>query len=102
MTAALKKENIQVTTVYPGLMRTGSPRNVAVKGNYEHEYRWFKISDSLPGISVSAETAAAQILRACRRGAATLTVSLPAKLASALHGLAPGFVIRTNSLFNKL
>lgn len=102
MTAELAKENIQVTTVYPGLMRTGSPRNVEVKGNFEKEYQWFKISDSLPGLSVSAENAAAQILRACRRGDATLTISLPAKIAAVFHGIAPGTVIRANKLVNRL
>ena len=102
MTAELKRENIHVTTIYPGLMRTGSPRNVELKGQVEKEYRWFKISDSLPGISVSADRAAAQILRACRRGDATLTISLPAKIASALHGIAPDTVVRANSLVNRL
>ena len=99
--AALYKENIFVTTVYPGLMRTGSPRNVEVKGNYEKEYQWFKVSDSLPGMSVNANYAARQILRACRRGAATLTISLPAKLAAAVHGVFPSLVVEVNSIVNK-
>lgn len=100
MRAALYKENIFVTTVYPGLMRTGSPRNVEVKGRYEKEYQWFKISDSLPGFSVSAPQAASQILRACRRRASTLTISLPAKLASAVHGVFPSLVVEVNSIVN--
>ena len=100
--AELKKENIIVSTIYPGLMRTGSPRNVEVKGKHELEYRWFKLGDSIPGISVNAERAASEILRACRRGAATLTISLPAKLAAAVHGIAPGLVIRTNELVTRL
>lgn len=98
--ASLHKENIYVTTVYPGLMRTGSPRNVEVKGDYEKEYRWFKVSDSLPGLSVNAENAAAQILRACRRGAASLTISVPAKLAAALHGVFPSLAIELSTLAN--
>ena len=99
--AELHKEGILVTTVYPGLMRTGSPRNVEVKGEYEKEYKWFKISDSIPGLSVSANKAAGQILRACRRGDATLTISLPAKLAAAIHGAFPGLVVEANTLVNK-
>ncbi len=102
MCAELKKENIHVTTIYPGLMRTGSPRNVEVKGKHELEYRWFKLGDSIPGISVNAERAAAEILRACRRKAITHTISLPAKLAIAIHGIAPGIVIKTNELVNRL
>ena len=42
----------------PGLMRTGSPVNADVKGKHEAEYAWFAISDSLPGLTVSAESAA--------------------------------------------
>lgn len=102
MYAELKSEKITVTTVYPGLMRTGSPRNVEIKGQHEKEYKWFKLGDSLPGITISADRAAAQILRACRRGDATLTTSLPAKLAVAVHGLAPGLVVRANALTNRL
>lgn len=102
MTAELKKENILVSTIYPGLMRTGSPRNAAIKGQYEKEYRLFKLSDSLPGITTSAEAAADQILRACRRGASTLTITLPAKIAVALHGVAPSVVVRINALINGL
>lgn len=101
MYAEMKKENIYVSTIYPGLMRTGSPRNAQVKGAYEQEYKLFKLSDSLPGISVSADRAAGEILRACRRGAATLTISLPAKIAALLHGIAPSTVIRTNALVNR-
>lgn len=102
MSAELKKENILVSTIYPGLMRTGSPRNGAVKGQYEQEYMLFKLADSLPGITISAEAAADQILSACRRGAATLTTTLPAKIAAALHGLAPSLVVKANSLINSL
>lgn len=102
MGAELRKENIYVSTIYPGLMRTGSPRNGEVKGKYEEEYKIFKITSSLPGITTSAENAAAQILRACQRGAATLTITIPAKLALAVHGIAPSLVVNANSLINSL
>src|SRR6185436_20934698 len=58
----LDQYGIRVTTVAPGLMRTGSPVNADLKGRHEAEYAWFAISDSLPGIRVSAETAARQII----------------------------------------
>jgi NAD(P)-dependent dehydrogenase (short-subunit alcohol dehydrogenase family) len=64
----LARENILVTTVCPSLMRTGSPRNAFFKGRHREEYAWFSIGDSLPLVSVSAEQAAHQILRACQRG----------------------------------
>src|SRR5262249_21748751 len=46
--AELAKDGILVTTVCPGLMRTGSPRNATFKGQNTAEYAWFSISDSLP------------------------------------------------------
>jgi len=85
----LVKDGVLVTTVSPGLMRTGSPRNASFKGSHRDEYAWFSISDSLPGISMSAERAAQQILAAAQRGDAELTLSLPAKLAVRFHATFP-------------
>ena len=75
--AELAPYGIRVTTVCPGLMRTGSPMNAQVKGQHEAEYAWFAIADSLPGFSMSAERAADQILSACAHGDPELTISLP-------------------------
>ena len=88
----LDQYGIRVTTVSPGLMRTGSPVNASVKGQHEAEYAWFAISDSLPGLTVSAENAARQIIDACRYGDPELTITLPAKLAIIANHLAPGAV----------
>lgn len=88
--AELAKDGIAVTTVTPGLMRTGSPRNALFKGNHRAEYTWFTLADSLPGTSVPAERAAQQIVAACRRGDAELIVGAWAELAIRFHGLFPG------------
>ena len=92
----LKKEGIIVTTVCPGLMRTGSPKNISTKGQHEKEYTWFKVADSLPISSMNATLAAKKIIEACRQGDAELILTFSAKLASAVHGLFPGF---TTDLF---
>ena len=84
------RENIYVTTVYPGLMRTGSPRNATFKGKHRAEYAWFSISAALPPGSIDAERAAQQIVRACEKGDAELIISFPAKLAIKFHQLFPG------------
>jgi short-subunit dehydrogenase len=89
MRPELAKDNIWVTTVCPGLMRTGSPRNVGVKGKYQAEYAWFKLGDSLPGISMNVRRAARQIVSAAEYGDGEVILSLPAKLAIKLHNLAP-------------
>lgn len=87
--AELAKENISVTTVFPGLMRTGSPRNADFKGQHRAEYTWFLLSDSLPGLSVNADRAARQIVRAAEDGRAELIIGLPAKVAIKAHALFP-------------
>jgi NAD(P)-dependent dehydrogenase (short-subunit alcohol dehydrogenase family) len=85
----LAQYGIRVTTVSPGLMRTGSPIRASMKGNHKAEYAWFAISDSLPGLSTSAENAAQQIVEACRYGDAELTITLPAKLAMMANHVLP-------------
>jgi short-subunit dehydrogenase len=84
------KDGVYVTTVYPGLMRTGSPRNAFFKGKHGAEYAWFSISDAMPLFSVSAERAARAIVSACERGRARLVISLPAKLAAMAFHLFSG------------
>ena len=96
------KDNIYVTTVCPGLMRTGSPRNAFFKGNNEAEYAWFSISDALPILSMSARRAARQIVDACVRGDAEIVLSLPAKFAVKMHALFPGTTIDMLGLVNRI
>ncbi|MFL5241787.1 MAG: SDR family NAD(P)-dependent oxidoreductase [Gemmataceae bacterium] len=86
----LAKDGITVTTVCPGLMRTGSPRNAWFKGQHRAEYAWFAIGDSLFVSSISPERAAREILNACKRGDAEVVLSLPAKCLATFHGLFPG------------
>ena len=100
--AELAKEGIVVTTVCPGLMRTGSPRHAEFKGRHRAEYAWFSVSDALPGLSMSSERAATLIVDACRRGDAELIMPLPARLASIVHGLAPGVTADVLALINRL
>lgn len=97
----LDQYGIRVTTVAPGLMRTGSPVNANVKGQHEAEYAWFAISDSLPGLTVSAENAALQIIEACRCGDPELTITFPAKLAIVANHIAPGAIARAMMVANR-
>lgn len=89
MRAELMKDGVYVTTVYPGLMRTGSPRNADFKGKHRAEYTWFLLSDATPGLSTSADHAARRIVRACEYGVAELIITLPAKIAIKFHQLLP-------------
>lgn len=100
--AELDQYGIRVTTVAPGLMRTGSPVNAQFKGQHEAEYVWFKVSSSLPGITIAAERAARKILDACRYGDPALTITLPAKVAAAANAIAPAAVARAMMLVTRL
>jgi NAD(P)-dependent dehydrogenase (short-subunit alcohol dehydrogenase family) len=99
--AELMKDGILVTTICPGLMRTGSPRNADFKGKHTFEYAWFSISDALPLLTVSAENAARQIVDACKQGRAELVISIPAKIAVKLDALLPELTSQMLAITNR-
>jgi NAD(P)-dependent dehydrogenase (short-subunit alcohol dehydrogenase family) len=100
--AELARDNIVVTTVCPGLMRTGSPLNAMFKGRQPQEYAWFAISDSLPVSSINAERAARQIVNACRYGDAELIITVQAKLAVFARYAAPELFADLMAVVNRL
>lgn len=100
--AELQKYNIIVTTANPGLMRTGSPRHAIMKGQHKQEYALFKIMDSSPLTSISAEASAKQILDALRHGDAEVTTTMPAKFGELLHGISPGLMTSIFGLVNSV
>ncbi|HKV06650.1 MAG TPA: SDR family NAD(P)-dependent oxidoreductase, partial [Thermoanaerobaculia bacterium] len=100
--AELSKEGIYVTTVCPGLMRTGSHVNAQFKGKRDQEFSWFAVSDALPLTSMDARRAARRIVQACRYGEPHLTLTLQAKTAAAVATLAPNVTARAQELANRL
>lgn len=100
--AELAKDGIVVTTVCPGLMRTGSSRHAYFKGKHRLEHAWFSISDALPLVSMNAEKAAREILDACRAGKAELILTIPAQMAVRLHSLFPESTINILALMNRI
>jgi len=98
--AELARYGILVTTVCPGLMRTGSPFNAWFKGRHRAEFAWFAIADSLPFISIHGRRAAEQIVEAVRRGRAELVVTWPARLAIVASAVVPNIVARVMQLVN--
>jgi NAD(P)-dependent dehydrogenase (short-subunit alcohol dehydrogenase family) len=100
--AELAQDGILVTTVCPGLMRTGSPPNAFFKGDHEAEYAWFMLGDSMPGLSMNSARAASKILEACRRGDAEALVGLPAKVAALARTLAPNLTASVLAQINRL
>jgi NAD(P)-dependent dehydrogenase (short-subunit alcohol dehydrogenase family) len=98
----LARDHIVVTTVFPGLMRTGSPVNALFKGQRPQEYAWFAIADSLPLATIGVERAAHQILQACRYGDAELVITVQAKLAILARQLAPELFADIMTMVNGL
>ena len=100
--AELQGTGVKVVTIAPGLMRTGSYLNALFKGDQAGEAAWFSVSASLPGISMSAERAACQIIEATRSGRGERILSTPANLLARLHGLFPETTVDILGLVNRL
>jgi NAD(P)-dependent dehydrogenase (short-subunit alcohol dehydrogenase family) len=100
--AEVAREGIKVTTVIPGLMVTGSPRNAIFRGKHRAEYAWFSIGDSLPGLSISADEASRRILAAARRGDAEVLFPAVARLAVIASAVAPNLTASALELADRL
>ncbi len=98
----LAKEGIYVTTVCPGLMRTGSHVNATFKGRREAEFAWFAVSGSLPPASMAGRRAARRIVEACRYGEPSLILTPQARAAMVASALAPNLTARLLELAARL
>src|SRR5216117_1166819 len=98
----LARDNIQVTTVAPGLMRIGSHVNAKFKGHHDAEFAWFSASAGAPLISMSADRAARKILAACRRGQPSLTLTFAARAAILGNALCPNLTGYLMKFVNRL
>lgn len=99
--AELAKDGVLVTTVCPGLMRTGSHVNARFKSRHRLEYTLFSLLDTLPLTSISAESAARRIVDACKFGDPEVVLSFPAQAAAAFHALFPGVTADLLGLANR-
>ena len=97
----LAREGIRVTTVAPGLLRTGSHVNARFKGQHAKEFDWFSTSDNLTGISVSAEHAGRQIVEAARVGQPSLTFPVQMRAAEIAQAIFPNLTLRVMALVNR-
>lgn len=100
LNAELRSKGIRVTTVCPGLMRTGSHLNALFNGNAAKEYRWFSFAAGVPGLSASARTAARKIVRAMIVGKAEIAITPQAILATRIADLCPTATARTMQMLN--
>ncbi|HEY6412862.1 MAG TPA: SDR family oxidoreductase [Edaphobacter sp.] len=87
--AELRHKGIRVTTVCPGLMRTGGEVNAHYTGQLKKEERWFTLAAKTPVIAASVKHAADKIFQAASAGRAEITITPQAWLAARAAGLAP-------------
>ncbi|PYL06133.1 MAG: ketoacyl reductase, partial [Verrucomicrobia bacterium] len=97
----LARDNIYVTTVAPGMMRTGSHVNAKFKGRHDIEFAWFAASAGAPLLSMDADRAARKILAACRRGQPSLTLTFAARLQIVANALFPNLIGYAMQLVNR-
>ena len=97
----LARDHIYVTTVTPGMMRTGSQVHAKFKGDHSAEYKWFERANKFPFGSISAERAARKIVGAARRGRSSLIMPWSARLIVALNGIFPGLTGYVMKIVNR-
>ena len=102
LAAELRKDGVIVTTVCPGLLRTGSHVNARFKGNAAAEQSWFSIGNANPLLSMNAERAARHILSAAAHGRSRLTLTWNARLIEMLQGALPEVSLRAAGLVNRV
>src|SRR5213592_871868 len=100
--AELARDNIHVTTVTPGMMRTGSHVNAKFKGKHDKEFAWFAASAGAPLLSMNANRAARKILAACRRGQPSLILTFAARAAILGNALFPNLTGYAMKFANRL
>jgi NAD(P)-dependent dehydrogenase (short-subunit alcohol dehydrogenase family) len=100
--AELAKDGISVTSVFPGLLRTGSHVHALFKGQQEREFAWFALGSATSFSSANSLRAARQILRACRHGTPQLVISVQARMAILGATLFPNLTARLAATMNRL
>ncbi len=99
--AELRHKGIRVTTVCPGLMRTGGEDHAHFRGQIDQEKQWFQLAAKTPVLSASVTHAANRIFNAVAAGRAEITITPQAWLAARIAGLAPETTQWTVSLVNQ-
>jgi len=100
--AELRHKGVRVTTVCPGLMRTGGEAHADFTGQTKKEQRWFTLAARTPVIAASVRHAANKIYNAVAAGRAEITITPQAWLAARIAGIAPETTQYLASLANHL
>ena len=102
LSAELAGSGVSVTTIVPGLMRTGSHVNARFRGDHQNEAAWFSAAASLPVLAMGAERAARQVVCAIRQQRAERVLTPQARLLVRLQGSFPGLLPHVFGIVNRL
>lgn len=100
--AELRHKGIRVTTVCPGLMRTGGEAHATFSGRQKKEERWFKLAATTPYLSASIAYATERIFNAVAAGRAEIIITPQAWVAARFAGVAPEVTQRLASLATRI
>ena len=99
--AEVRGKGVRVTTVCPGLMRTGGENHAKFIGNAEAEQRWFDLCAKTPGIATTPGHAANRIFHAVAEGRAEITITPQAWLGARFAGVFPETLQWLNAMTNQ-
>jgi short-subunit dehydrogenase len=100
--AELGRGPVTVTTVVPGLMRTGSHLQARFTGQQQKEFTWFALGASLPLVSMDAQRAAHRIIEAVRGRRAEVILTPAGQIAARASGIVPGLTSEALHLAQRL
>jgi short-subunit dehydrogenase len=100
--AELAGTGVSVTTVAPGLMRTGSHLRAKFVGKQGREFAWFSAGASMPLVSMDADRAAARIVDGVLAGRAMVVLTPLAQVAMRVNALFPGATAALLSVMSRL
>lgn len=102
ITSELRNSNIFVTTIIPGLMRTGSYVNALFQKNNREEFKLFSFISSTPFLTVSADKAARRIILAMKEKRQVKVIGFQARILIELHHFMPNTLSRMFFLTTKV
>ena len=97
----LTADNVFVTTVCPGLVRSGSSVHAKFKGRATAEHAWFSAGGNAPIVAISPDTLARKIVDALVIGQAELITPLIALAETKIQGLLPNLSTEIISFLNR-
>jgi short-subunit dehydrogenase len=100
--AELAQRKISVTSILPGLMRTGSFVHVKFLGNSQKEFDWFALGSTLPIITISARRAVDLIISAAQERRRFVVLGPQAKVLRHLFQLFPETLLSVMRIVNRL